>query len=167
MKIVMICGSPRKKGSTSQYLLDALREMLESENEICGYHALDKTVVPPLLEDLQGSDALVVACPLYVDSIPSNLLEVLTELENALPKTGAKTKVYLIVNNGFYDAAQNRIAIDMLWEWCDQCGFKKGCAIGAGAGEMIKMSPLGRGPSANIGRALRRFAGSIQEGRTE
>lgn len=111
MKIMMICGSPRGEGGTSMYLLDALRETLKNGNEICMYHALNKSVAQPLLKELPGSNALVIACPLYVDSIPSNLLEVLAELEKTPRKAAGETKVYLIVNNGFYDAVQNSIAI--------------------------------------------------------
>lgn len=164
MKIVMICGSPRPKNSTSLYLLNAVKEKLENSNEICVYHALNKSVLKPLLENLPGSNALVIACPLYVDSIPSNLLEVLAGLEEAGRRKLENTKLYLLVNNGFYDAAQNGIAIDMLWDWCDKCGLQRGCAVGIGAGEMVQAMPLGKGPMNRLGKAVVQLAHDIQAG---
>ena len=169
MKITMICGSPRKKHSTSLYLLNALTEMLESGNEIKLYDAWNADAAQPILEGLSDSGALVIACPLYVDSLPSNLLEVLAGLEKGLREaTWARAaKVYLLVNNGFYDAIQNRIAIDQLWKWCDRCGLQRGSAIGIGAGGMIQMFPVGKGPFTELGKAFRRLAGHIQNGRLE
>ena len=148
------------------YLLESLSKLLKSGNERKVYHALNTDVVQPLRKELSDSDAVVIACPLYVDSIPSNLLEVLSALEKELGVKTRETKVYLLVNNGFYDAIQNSIAIDLLWNWCDKSGLNRGYAIGVGAGGMVQMFPVGQGPSANLGKALRKFADDIENGRS-
>lgn len=163
MKIVMVCGSPRVKDSTSMYVLNALKEKLEDGNEIHIFQPLGPDEIEPLIKEIPGSDILLFAFPLYIDSIPSHLLEVLTAIEGAKPGETEKMKACLIVNNGFYDAVQNGPAIDIFWNWCDKCGIKRGCAIGLGAGEMTKMAPLGQGPCVNLGNALQQFVEDIRE----
>jgi hypothetical protein len=65
--------------------------------------------------------------------------------------------VYIIANNGFYEGKQNKIALEIMKNWCDKTGFIYGQGIGNGAGEMlpyIKNVPLGHGPLKNLGKAL-------------
>lgn len=161
MKITLLCGSPRPKDSNSMYLLEGLRGKLEG----CDI-ALCRTSEPvdALLEHLADSAALVAAFPLYADSIPSNVLDALSAIQAGLPGPRPDLKAYAVVNSGFYDAVQNRIAIDMFWAWCAQCGLARGYALGVGAGEMARAAPLGQGPSANPGRALGALAEGILAG---
>ena len=160
MKIVMLSGSPRPQRSTSMYLLQALKEKLAEGNEIVILQAIAQNTAA-IVEALSGCNALVIACPLYVDGVPSNLLEVLRAVEAAKIRGRIKTMVYFIVNNGFYEARQNSIAIRILWHWCDQSGFSRGYAIGVGAGELVQAAPLGHGPSANLGKAIALLAEDI------
>lgn len=166
MKIVMMCGSPRGRASTSRYLLDVLAGRLQSEHEIyrcqaVGEHADAKQVV---LENIGDAGALVIAFPLYVDSIPGSFLQVLRELEEPIRERVSECRLYVLVNNGFYDARQNEIAVDMAWRWCECCGLKRGRAIGLGGGEMAQAAPPGVGPSRNLGKALEQMLADIREG---
>lgn len=162
MNIMMICGSPRPKNSNSMYLLHSLKGMLEKENNLSIYDASGKNAAALIASNLSGMDALVIAFPLYVDSIPSHLLDVLSAIEKTNISKKETIMVYTIVNNGFYDAIQNGIAIDSIWSWCQKSGLKKGYAIGAGAGEMAQMAPLGHGPSTNLGNAMNQLAKDIK-----
>lgn len=81
MKIVMLSGSPRPKRSTSLYLLDILKDKLAAENEITMYQSTG-TNLAALAADLSGSDVFVIACPLYVDGVPSNLLQALSAVQH-------------------------------------------------------------------------------------
>lgn len=160
MKILMICGSPRRKNSTSQYLLQALAGKLKEDAEV----VLCQMADPNIAENIEDSQAVIAAFPLYVDGIPAGFLEALKNAEAAIKQKRVSAKAYVIVNNGFYDAVQNEIAIHMFWKWCEKCGLEKGCALGVGAGEMVQMAPLGHGPSANLGRAVDRLAEDIRQG---
>lgn len=169
MKILMICGSPRVTGSTSMYILEALKENLENQNEIIIYETSKleaQNQMQQMISDIQSSDSIVLAFPLYVDGIPSNLLEVLKNIETSKSGKQKEIMVYSIVNNGFYDAVQNSIAIDMIWNWCEKCNMKKGRALGIGAGGMAQTAPLGHGPSVNLGKSLERFVADIMERKT-
>lgn len=161
MNITLLCGSPRPKDSNSMYLLEGLQKKLDG-CEIALCRASDP--IREVLDHLADSAALVAAFPLYVDSIPSNVLGALSAIQSGLSGPRPALKAYAVVNSGFYDAAQNRIAIDMFWAWCAQCGFSRGYALGVGAGEMARAAPLGHGPSANLGRALGALAEGILAG---
>lgn len=162
MKIIMINGSPRRKDSNSMYLLDGLASRIKDKSDIKIFNMSnddDKGMVAGTIDD---NDIIVVAFPLYVDSIPSNMLGVLRDIELKISGKRKNVKVYAIVNNGFYDAAQNSIAVDMIWKWCERCRFEKGCAVAVGAGEMLRAAPLGHGPSTNAGNALDKLADNIK-----
>lgn len=168
MKILLIGASPRPKDSTSMYLLQALKQKL-GENDVTLLR-----LAPPydqaaenISHLLPECQAVVVAFPLYADGLPASLLGVLRLVENGLKRGESSCRVYALVNNGFYEAGQNAIAIDMVWQWCDKCGLKRGCALGVGAGEMVQTAPPGRGPSSNLGRALDRLAINILNGAEE
>ena len=161
MKIMMINGSPRRKDSNSMYLLKGLTDRIGIDNDIRIYNMSDDNDRDEVAGKISEDDVLVIAFPLYVDGIPSNLLGVLRRIELEVSEKIKGVKVYVIVNNGFYDALQNRIAIDMMWKWCEKCRFERGCAVAVGAGEMLKAAPLGRGPSTNAGNALDKLADNI------
>lgn len=163
MKLLMICGSPRLKGSTSMYLLRALEEKLKRhEIFVCHASGRNSDEAETIIRNLPSSDAIIIAFPLYVDSIPSNMLGIFKKIEQA-NVCQKNTRVYAIINSGFYDARQNSIAIDMVWQWCGRCGLKPGYAIGLGAGEMAQEVPLGKGPSQNLGNAMNQLAKDIEE----
>lgn len=109
---------------------------------------------------------MVIAYPLYVDCLPSHLLAALKYIEENIKNKKLNVKVYQIVNNGFYDAMQNNIAIDIVWKWCEKCNLKNGTALGVGAGEMVQVADLGTGPSTNLGHAIDDLINDIKEGNT-
>lgn len=147
MKLVFINGSPKNKGSNTENFIKCLlpfmppceTEMLYINNDC-------------LTEDeyikISRCDVLIFAFPLYVDSLPSHLLKVLVLLEDK----GFENKdiaVYCIINNGFFEGAQNRIACSIMKNWCNAVGLKWGMAVGIGAGEMspsVMNAPLDKGP---------------------
>lgn len=164
MKIVMLNGSPRPKNSTSLYLLQNLKDKLSAESEVQICEASSDTpeaIAKSLAARLTDCDCLVVAFPLYVDGIPGSLLGILNAVRLLLPAGAKSTKVYVIVNCGFYEAEQAHTAIRIFWKWCEKCGLKKGRAIGVGAGQMAQFSPMGRGPAANLGKALDTLSSDI------
>lgn len=164
MKIIMLNGSPRLKSSTSLYLLEALKEKMSPGTDILLYEA-SRQSQPPIAQTLAGRmadcDCLVVAFPLYVDGIPGSLLEVLSAIQTLLPPGEKSTKVYVLVNCGFYEAVQTDLSIRIFWKWCEKCGLKKGRAVGVGAGPMMQLAPMGHGPAANLGKMLDTLSADI------
>lgn len=168
MKIALINGSPRGKGNTSGYILQELKTFLQKDNnEIFEHHFKKPELSKDEMEQLAEYSVLVFAFPLYVDGIPSHLLNCLIQLEKFFKTTGRNDiVVYCIVNCGFYEGHHNKLAIEMMENWCAKAGLKWGQGLGNGAGGMIqgiKSVPIGHGPKKNLGKALKQLASNISK----
>lgn len=166
MKISIINGSQKSGESNTGIIVRELNNRLAKNNEI-GNHALGtKRFSEKIYMEIVSSDVIVFAFPLYTDSIPSNVLAMLIELEDFFKKQKAgATMVYAIINNGFYEGKQTHIAFEILQNWCERAGPRFGGGIGQGAGEMIgatKNTPISKGPFNNLGRALALLAKKME-----
>lgn len=165
MKIAMINGSPKIGKSNSGFFLKILEPMISAGHEISHFNINKKPLAHEQYSELCRMDTLIFAFPLYIDAIPTHLFKMLIVLEEYLETEPEKEiYVYAIINNGFYEGQQNRIAIEILQNWCLRSGLHFGQGIGQGAGEMmnfIEKVPLGHGPLKNLGKAMESLANSI------
>ena len=162
MKISIINGSPKAIKSNSEILGNYLSSLLK-ENEIKKYYSISVKLDDKIKNEIHNSDILIFLFPLYVDGIPSNLLKLLVEFEKE-KVIKSETKIYCIVNNGFYESKQNRLAILQIKNWCEKVNARWGQGIGVGAGELLphlKKYPLGQGPLKNLGKVLDKFSANI------
>ena len=162
MKISVINGSPKVGKSNSEILGNYLSSLLK-ENEIKKYYSISFRLNDENKNEIYNSDVLIFLFPLYVDGIPSNLLKLFVEFEKEKVVNPA-TRVYCIVNNGFYEGKQNRLAILQIKNWCEKVKADWGQGIGVGAGELLpylKKYPLGQGPLKNLGKVLDEFSANI------
>ena len=162
MKISIINGSPKAGRSNSEILGNYLSSLLK-ENEIKKYYSISFRLNDENKNEIYNSDVLIFLFPLYVDGIPSNLLKLFVEFEKEKVVNPA-TRVYCIVNNGFYEGKQNRLAILQIKNWCEKVKARWGQGIGVGAGELLpylKKYPLGQGPLKNLGKVLDEFSANI------
>ena len=162
MKISIINGSPKAGKSNSEILGNYLLSLLK-DNGIRKYYSISVRLDDKIKNEIYNSDVLIFLFPLYVDGIPSNLLKLLVEFEKKkVIKYG--TKIYCIVNNGFYEGKQNQLAILQIKNWCEKVKARWGQGIGVGAGELLphlKKYPLGQGPLKNLGKVLDKFSANI------
>ena len=162
MKISVINGSPKAGKSNSEILGNYILSLLK-DNEIKKYYSISFRLNNENKNEIYNSDVLIFLFPLYVDGIPSNLLKLFVEFEKEkVIKYG--TKIYCIVNNGFYEGKQNRLAILQIKNWCEKVNAIWGQGIGVGAGELLpylKKYPLGQGPLKNLGKVLDEFSANI------
>ena len=162
MKICIINGSPKTGKNTSELLIGYLMPFIK-ENEITKYKVCELDFTEAQFSRIQNSEVLIFAFPLYIDSINSDLLHFLIELQ----KRGFRNKntnVYCIINNGFYEGRQNHVAADIMKNWCKATGLTYGQTLGIGAGEMLPFFeeiPLGHGPNKNIGIAFQELVHHI------
>jgi NAD(P)H-dependent FMN reductase len=195
MKIAIINGSPKKKGSASEAIVAALLDRLTQADDLqqaadppqaAGLRQADNPVqstnprqavecvvchaarqgYDEIMASLAGSNALVFVFPLYVDGIPSHLLRLLDGAQETIAGTAPGARVYGIVNSGFYEAHQNDIALEQLEICCTRCGLAWGQGLGVGGGGMTLSAPIGHGPMQGLGRALDTLAGTILSGKT-
>ena len=162
MKITVINGSPKAVKSNSEILGNYLSSLLK-ENEIKKYYSISFKLNDKIKNEIYNSDVLIFLFPLYVDGIPSNLLKLLVEFEKEkVIKSGSK--IYCVVNNGFYEGKQNFLALLHMKNWCKKVNAKWGQGIGIGSGELLpylKKFKLGQGPLKNLEKILNRFSRNI------
>lgn len=167
MKIALINGSPKVKNSASGILLNELKSLRSGD---CiteyGFHT---PVLPSEmnLAEFSQQDAAVFAFPLYVDGIPSHLLNCLCQLEKYFKTHPSNLTVYLIVNCGFFEGDQNRYALEIMKNWCVRGGLKWGQGIGIGGGGMLvglQNVPAGKGPRKNFSAAIGQLSEHITLG---
>ena len=141
MNILYINASPKRFFSASQYFLDLLRIQTTS----CKTTTLKLSgpaVYDEIFSHLENLDALVIAMPVYVDSVPSNVLRFLEETEKFLKENDYKFKVYIIANCGFFEGKQCKHLLNIMQIFCKQTGLIWGGGLGIGAGEMLSVIRL-------------------------
>lgn len=166
MEIVFINGSPKPGNSTSEYIIGLLVRQVADGNITRVYNISKDNLKEKQFKRIQDCDVLVLAFPLYVDSIPSHMLRFLAKLED-MGGFSKNTMVYCFLNNGFFEGSQNDIAVSQIKNWCNKSGLSWGMACGAG--EMlpfIKDVPMGHGPNKNIWKAVQCLSANIMEKRT-
>ena len=168
MKIMMIDGSPKVSKSNSEYFLNILSDFIESK-DIVKYKLSKKVDYEDIIKEINTIDTLVFAFPLYVNSLPSHVLEFLIMLEENFKDNLKGVNVYVIANCGFYEGKQNKIALNIMKCWCKKMNIKWAQGIGIGAGEMmggLRNVPMGKGPNTNLGLALDNLAKNINENKS-
>lgn len=162
MKIVLINGSPKPKAedSASHILLNDLRTFLLNQ-DIDEIHLNKPLIKEEDLNKLKKTDVIVFSFPLYFDSIPSQLLSCIYELEKLL--YSLPIMVFSISNNGFYEGIQNRYALDVIKNWTIRTNLVWGQGVGVGGGGMISEQdiPIGKGPKKDLGKALKIMSENI------
>lgn len=164
MNTLMLCGSPHNEGGNSTYFLSALKAKLNGNGEIYNIMQFPEISEDAFLKALKSGENIVFAFPLYADSLPAYFSGFLKKLKASAEGIASGSKIYVVVNNGFYDDVQNSIAIKIMWKWCEQCGLLKGRALAVGAGGMVHAAPLGKGPLARVDHALDEMAKAIVKG---
>ncbi|MDR2344216.1 MAG: NAD(P)H-dependent oxidoreductase [Spirochaetaceae bacterium] len=166
MKIIIINGSQKTGESNTGIILDELNILFKSGHEIVNYKLGTKQLSSEELKNIVSFDVIIFGFPLFNDSIPSNMLKMIIELESYFANGKPKNiTVYAIINNGFYEGKQTHIAFEVIQNWCEHCGVKFGGGIGQGAGEMIgatKSIPIDSGPFRNLGRSLELLANKVE-----
>lgn len=160
MRMGFIVGSPKPQKSASLFLLKEIEKKLDNKFQLFWFES-KKQLTGEQEKDLFDCDVLVLSFPLYVDGVPSHLLEWLQQVEKKAKKQDKKITVYAIVNCGFYEAKQNHLALRIIEKWCEKSGFGWGQGLQVGAGGMVMVAPAGKGPSKNLGKAIEKFCLNI------
>lgn len=146
-RICFINGSPRGDKSASKGLIDKIAEMLPNQAkniyEICTIRSLKKDDMTEDFTDMRNANCLVFVFPLYIDAIPSNLLEFMYKfhefIDNHSKESGyVPPKVYAVINNGFIEGSQNVNALKIIEHYSNRIGFNWRFGLGIGAGEFVR-----------------------------
>lgn len=141
MKVLLINGSPHRAAAASRVVLDTLKAKFGPGNE---YRMIEVAAQPAAAPEDLEADLLVLAFPLYVDSLPSPVLNWLISCERLRSETsragGALRPQAMVaaVNCGFYEGEQNESALAIVANFCARAGIQWRGGLGIGSGGMIK-----------------------------
>lgn len=149
MKALLVVGSPRKGKSTSvtlgTYLLDKLAAQgAETETEYV-YSALNSAEkLEALVTAIAQSDLVILAAPLYVDTLPAQVTKLLEILAVRLAQLERpEGQQFLAISNcGFPEAQHNHIALAIYEQFARETGFEWAGGLALGAGEAVRGRPL-------------------------
>lgn len=157
-KIHIINGSPRKEASTSYYLSQIIGDYFDDyKNHFIHDFSFD---------EINDGDTLLFAAPVYVDGLPSTMIEFLENFHDDLMKKDLSLYGYCIVNCGFPESEQTRIATDIIRNFFNESNIQWGGALGIGAGEFLlnsKSLPMKSRIKMPIYKNMLFFANAIDE----
>ena len=173
-KVLLLVGSPKGSGSTSEALGSYLLERMGERGmgtEVARFPSSLRTEEERkgLLHAVGSADLLILATPLYADSLPSGvtrLLEIVAAEGDRRPGHGGKSFAALI-NCGFPEARQCDTAIAICRCFAREAGMEWAGGLALGGGESIGGRPLKEagGVARNARKALDLAAEALSEGR--
>jgi hypothetical protein len=172
MNVLILTGSPKGRVSASFSLASKLAEGLR-ENDVSvsleSVHAGLRTEegTRRLLDAVDGTDLVVLAFPLYVDSLPApltRLLELVAERRSGVASPGTP-RLAAIVQCGFPEAHQCDTAVGICRLFAERTGMRWAGALAMGMGGSIG-GDIRRLPGGgkNILDALKMAAESLAKG---
>jgi multimeric flavodoxin WrbA len=147
-RAVLLVGSPRTKKSTSAALGNYLFEQLERrgvQSEVIQVYTEFSSSERrrQALKKLEAADLVVLAFPLYVDSLPAPVIAALENIAAKRRGQPAGQRFAAIANCGFPEASHNDTALAICGEFARRSGYAwaGGLALGGGEG-VVHGTPL-------------------------
>lgn len=172
-RVLLVIGSAKQSRSTSEalgtYLLDRLSERGFDAETLFLHRSLQRDYrVQAMLAASDRADILVLASPLYVDSLPylaTRALELIALHRNTRVK-GKRQRLLAIVNCGFPEAQHTETAIAICRRFAREAGFEWAAGLGLGGGEAINGRRLRKrsGMVRNVVRSLDVTATALADG---
>ncbi|MDR1148083.1 MAG: hypothetical protein LBK66_05575 [Spirochaetaceae bacterium] len=136
MNILVVNGSPKKKGGASAFFSKVLSFMLFPQKVMSKTISVSRNY-DNIFTDLKSVDTVIISVPLYVDGIPSHLIHFLQQMEQYCVNNKCKFMLYVISNSGFVGGYQNRAHLEQYKCWCERAGIRWGGGLGIGGGVML------------------------------
>lgn len=166
INICIINGSPRKQSSNSKYITDEFLTFFDKEISSKTYYVTDILKDTSLFDEIITYDNILITSPLYADSFPSTTLDFLWQFGDFLSSSeNLNINLYAIVNSGFMDGPQNRLALEILKNFAISNNLSWKAGVGIGSGEMlnnIKSIPWDKGPKKPVYNALIQMKNSLE-----
>jgi hypothetical protein len=138
MNILIINGSPKKRGGASAFFGNVLRCMLFPNIVTTKSVGISKNY-QEIFDNLKNTDAVVFSVPLYIDSIPSHFIHFLKEIEQYCKNNKCRFMLYVISNSGFIEGHQNQAHLEQYKCWCERANITWGGGLGIGGGVMLNV----------------------------
>lgn len=138
MNLLILNASPKKKGGASRFLSGLFRLFLIGIRKKT-LSLSSRQDIQPALELFPTMDVICLSVPLYVDGLPSHVVEFLLQAEEYCKNHSCRFCLYALSNNGFVEGKQNQPALHMLQAWCKRAGITWGGGVGIGGGVMLQV----------------------------
>ncbi len=143
-QFLALVGSPRPNSTyahLTHYLSDGLAARGWQTRALTACAAVRQPEKWPALEAaFVEADAIAIVAPLYVDSVPAELMAALERLVKARP--GRPGRLCAVVNCGFAEAKQNDVALDIYRLFARDAGLHWAGGLSIGGGGMYGGKPL-------------------------
>lgn len=136
MKIALFNGSPRAK-SSSQFVLSKIRSKLDEKADFVEINLYKKAFEKTDVEKVLSCDVIVIAAPLYVDALPSHVVQAMIFIEESIHTLQKKIEVFAVSCGGFAEGYNNFLTFDIISNWCGKCGFNWNYGVGIGSAERL------------------------------
>jgi NAD(P)H-dependent FMN reductase len=168
---LLLVGSPRGTGSVSAAIAAHLEGLLEGRGLTVSTEWVQRSLgedpeLRRLADALCRVDVVVLATPLYVDSLPAPVTRALEILARRPADGGSRPRFLAIVNSGFPEAVHNNTALAICRVWARDAGLDWIGGLAVGGGGMLAGGPLAAqgGRARNARRALALSANAIARG---
>lgn len=171
---LLLVGSPRGLKSNSykigSYLSNKMLDngFMVKEYLLRDYNSSNNKSLASLMQLIQGSEIIVLTSPLYVDSLPSIVIEAMEVIaaKCCTKKTGNKQGFLAVINSGFPEPVQNDTALKICLNFTRKTGFKwlGGLKIGGGPAIGKQMLEDKQGLLKNMVTGLDMAAGRLAKG---
>ncbi len=171
-RAALLVGSPRTKKSTSASLGGYLMEQLNArgvETEIIqvytSFNSAERTRL--MLEKLDQADLIVLAFPLYVDSLPAPVIAALEKIAAHRASVKVAQSFAAIANCGFPEAKHNDTALAICEQFAKEAGMTWLDSLSLGGGEgLVHGVPLNEmdGRALPLKKSLELAAASLALG---
>ncbi len=171
-RALLIVGSPKQERSTSYALLSYLEKYLnkhgiETETSFVLKLLHESDGIDRIIASINNSDFVILAAPLYVDLLPAPVILMMEKIAGKRTSTSEHQPMFIaIINSGFPEAHQNRLAIEFCKMFAKKVGFLWGGGLPFGGGAAINGESLEQaGSRARFARpAMELLAKSLADG---
>jgi NAD(P)H-dependent FMN reductase len=162
-RVLLLVGSAKENPSTSESLGTYLLDQLRTKGCVTKTLFIHKSLRSAkdrrgLLRATRQADIVVMACPLYVDSVPSIVIRAMELIaqDRQAKRELREQRLLCVVNSGYPEAHQNDTALAMCRQFAREAGFQWAGGLALGAGEAIGGRPLltVKGMARNVIKSL-------------
>ncbi len=159
---LLLNGSPRRENSLA--LASYLSELLAEKGLECETMQAYRTPLNDLLSALEKAEVVVLSFPLYVDSLPGGLTQVLEEIARQFDGQGRSFAA--VVNCGFPESGQAAVSLGIAESFARTVGFRWLGGLSMGAGPSMGGRPISEcgGMLRNVIAGLKVAADDIVQG---
>jgi multimeric flavodoxin WrbA len=174
-RALLLVGSPKTRKSTSVSLGGYLFEQLEGraiETETIYLYTVLRSAKKwqALIDALDAADLVMLAFPIYVDTLPAPVTEALERIaaHRQEREAGRRQIFAAIANCGLPEVDHTALGLAVSEAFARQAGFAWAGSLALGSGEIINGVPLieGGGMTLRIRQALEQAAEALAQGQT-